>query len=166
MRSSKLATRAWIDGHPSTQRAPCGAHGNTRTQRVSSNIMLRIPHVSTHARQLVIVLLRATMGALPWSARGSKQRVHVRETKKRRKRARSGRAPRVCAECTFGHTLQHANTTLLLQKICFRCNMFVRMILRTLSSCSNGFPSRGLAGHARTPRVVECACNSVENGDL
>ena len=47
---SKPATRAGIDGHPSTQRAPCGAHGNTRTQTLSSNIMLRIPHVSTHAR--------------------------------------------------------------------------------------------------------------------
>ena len=113
---------------------------------------------------LVIVLLRSTMGALPWSARGSKQRVHVRETKKRRKRARSGRAPRVCAECTFGHTLQHANTTLLLQKICFSCNMFLRMILRTLSSCSNGFPSRGLGMHGRGRPVVECACNSEKQG--
>ena len=48
---SKPATRAGlIDGHPSTQRAPCGAHSNTRTEPLPSNIMLRIPNVSTHAR--------------------------------------------------------------------------------------------------------------------
>ena len=39
--------------------------------------------------------------------------------------------------------------------------MFVRMILRTLSSCSNGFPSRGLGMHGRP--VVECACSSMRN---
>ena len=77
-------------------------HTATREHNVYHQILCSVYHM--FPRMLVIVLLRATMGALPWSARGSKQRVLVRETKKiRRKRARSRRAPRVCAECTLGH---------------------------------------------------------------
>ena len=130
-------------------------HTATREHNLYHQIICSVYHM--FPRMLVIVLLRATMGALPWSARGSKQRVLVRETKKiRRKRARSRRAPRVCAECTLGHAATR-NTALLLQKMCFVCNMFVRMILRTLSSCSNGFPSRGLGMHGRGRPGVECA---------
>ena len=77
-------------------------HTATREHNLYHQILCSVYHM--FPRMLVIVLLRATMGALPWSARGSKQRVLVRETKKiRRKRARSRRAPRVCAECTLGH---------------------------------------------------------------
>ena len=61
-------------------------------------------------RMLVIVLLRSTMGALPWSARGSKQRVHVRETKKRRKRARSRDVRRASAQSAPSDTRCNTQT--------------------------------------------------------
>ena len=146
---SKPATRAGIDGHPSTQRAPCGANGNTRTQR-SSNIMLRIPHVSTHARDRAAACYHGcpAMVSAGIKTKGSRARNQGNKKETRAVKTCAARLRRVHLGT---RTLQHANTTLFLQKVCFVCNMFVRMILRTLSSCSNGFPSRGLApGHART----------------
>ena len=153
---SKPATRAGlIDGHPSTQRAPCGAHGNTRTQPLSSNIMLRIPHVSTHARDRAAACYHGCPAMVSAGIKTKGSRARSQENKK------ETRAVKTCAarlrRVHLWDTLQHANTTLLLKKMCFVCNMFVRMILRTLSSCSNGFPSRGLGMHGRGRPGVECA---------
>ena len=145
---SKPATRAGIDGHPSTQRAPCGAHGNTRTQPLSSNIMLRIPHVSTHARDRAAACYHGCPATVSAGIKTKGSRARNQENKKETRAVKTcaARLRRVHAPWD---TLQHANTTLLLKKMCFVCNMFVRMILRTLSSCSNGFPSRGLGMHGR-----------------
>ena len=81
-------------GTPQARSVRLAGHTATREHNVYHQVLCSVYHM--FPRMLVIVLLRATTGALPRSARGSKQRVLVRETKKiRRKRARSRRAPRV-----------------------------------------------------------------------
>ena len=89
---SKPATRAGIDGHPSTQRAPCGAHGNTRTQPLSSsNIMLRIPHVSTHARDRAAACYHGCPATVSAGIKTKGSRARNQENKK------ETRAVKTCA---------------------------------------------------------------------
>ena len=134
-------------------------HTATREHNLYHQILCSVYHM--FPRMLVIVLLRATMGALPWSARGSKQRVLVRETKKiRRKRARSRRAPRVCsrrasaaqgAECTLGHaaTRKHnapsSKNVFRMQHVCAHDLAHAFFVFEWLPA---GIPR---PGHARTP---------------